>query len=177
MDIERDMERLRLRLLRLVAGWLVAVAFLSAAPFSCAVTRWVGEFLFSVLSKAEAAAQSLVFVQARLLAARSGGRVDSACLRDFRLRDTGKDEPDLALATLRKRLDALRALLEDLPRSGARLLRRAEKRARRLLGTERERPALPSPATLDGAALCIWRLATLRIERPPDKRATLSCST
>jgi hypothetical protein len=86
------MEIQRQKLLRLVAGLLVAVAFVSAGPFSCAVAAWVSSVVSSVLSRAEAAAQCLVIVQARIIAARTGSAVNacltlvSAMMRDARTR-------------------------------------------------------------------------------------------
>lgn len=166
MEFETALETQRLKLLRLLAGWLAAVAFLAALPFSPALSRWVGGVVLSVLARAEAAAQYLVIAQARLIAAQTGRAVDSERFSDFRI-PSGADRASAgSLTDLRLRLEALRVLLEDLPRFALRLLRRAEKRAGRLGGT---RLTAPRPVTGDPEALCPWRLARLRIERPPDK--------
>ncbi len=123
--MERAVETQRLKLLRLLAGWLAVVAFLSAAPISPAWTLWVRSFLSSVLARAEAAAQCLIFVEARRIAQARGGEVDPAWLsqRHFELLSVCDGTPP-SLAVLRRRLVALRGLLNSLPRRGLRLLRR-----------------------------------------------------
>ena len=62
--------------------------------------------------------------------------------------------------------EALRALIEDLPRFGSRLLRQTEKRVRR---SGRMREAVPGLASREFEAPCAGSLAELRIARPPDK--------
>jgi len=125
VTIERQIETQRRKLLRLVAGWLAVVAFMTAAPFAPSWTRWVRALLSSLLDRADAAAQCLLFVEARRIAEAHEGRVDQAWLsRQFDLltaRDA--DEPP-SLAALRRRAMALRCLLDNLSRRAARLLGR-----------------------------------------------------
>ena len=126
MEMERAIETQRLALLRLLAGWQIAVAVLTAAPFAPAFTRWVCGLVFSVLLKAEAAAECLVFVQARLIASERGGSVDLAWPSRTGIGRSGDvDEPPCP-AELCRRLKALRRLLDDLPKHGRRLLRRIQ---------------------------------------------------
>ena len=164
MDIERAMETQRLRLLRVLAGLIAVVAFVSAAPFSSAVSRWFAESVFSILLRAEAAAQCLVIVQARLLAVRKGSDLNRASLPELRISRTLEIETPVSLKDLRKRLDALRALLSDLPRHGLRLLRSTEKRAFRAPRTHETAPSRAAPG-----GLTTLRIIGSRIERPPDK--------
>lgn len=171
LEIEQGLETQRLRLLRLLAGLLAMLVLVSLGPVSQGFTERVRRFALSVLSRAEAAAQCLVMVQARLLAAERGMTVDGAQL----LLASGADEPWDAmgvsasdavptLAMLRHRIDALRNLLRALPRRGLRLLRRTERpRSRSGSGWR----VIPSPARSRDDA---W-IAAERIERPPDKTA------
>jgi len=69
VDIERALETQRLRLLRMVAGLVVLVGFLSAHPVSRGFSIWTCRFVGSILSRAEAAARYLVIAQARMLKA------------------------------------------------------------------------------------------------------------
>ena len=126
-------------------------------------------FLGSVLSRAELAAQQLVFVSASMQARPGFTWVRSETLA-FDDNNVASSSGDDALATkaLVRRMRALHALLEDLPRRGRRLLRRQAKRCLR--------------AVADGwrclgeewfADVAFGRrdesLPARRIERPPDK--------
>ena len=167
MDLERACETQRLKLLRFLAGLLAALAFVSVAPFSSALSRFVGGAILSLLPRAEMAGRCLVIVQARLIAARIGLRIDHDQVSDYFTRIGSEGDDSVALSALRDRLEALRALLEDLPRHGLRLLRRIEKRARR---SKRRVPrSMPRPDTVSFGVFGAWRLVATRIERPPDK--------
>jgi hypothetical protein len=143
----------------MVAGLLALVGFVSVAPFSRGFTGSICQFVASILSRAEAAAQLLVIAQARRMGAGAG--IDT----DRRL---------ISLAMCRRRLKALRSVLMDLPRCSLRLLRRIEKRARRALCADR--PLHGFQARL-ADTLCAWRLAPSRIERPPDKTFRVCAET
>ena len=166
MDLERAIDAQRLKLLRLIAGWLAVVAFVSGAPFSPEFPRWVRAYVSSVLSRAECAAQYLVIAQARLIAGRTGCDFDQALFFDCAALNSAGQARGESLAALRGRLKTLRVVLENLPRYGLRLLHRVEKRARRLV---HERIAVPCSDMQDAKTLCAWRLIGVRIERPPDK--------
>ena len=164
MDFQQALEIQRFRLLRLVAGLAVLLGVLSVGPvsrcFSVSICRFVG----SVLSRAETAARYLVIAQARSMVARSGIEVDQreifACLDRVLI----QDDDDVSLSDCQRRLNGLRAVLRDLRRSALRLLRWIEKQNRRTLQTRQ-----PSPCTAHlSASLRDWKLATVRIERPPD---------
>ena len=166
MDLERAIDTQRFRLLRIIAGLLVAVGFLSVGPVSRGFSVWVGEYVSSILSRAELAARYLVVAQARLMAARSGFEVDRRRLLESVTSDALACERDVSPCDLRRRLRALQALLLDLPRDALLLLRRIGKQGRR--GRCVVRP-LPRTDTRRSASLRAWRLTGNRVERPPDK--------
>lgn len=166
MDLERTIETQRLKLLRIVAGLVVLVGFLSVGPISRGFSISLRGFVGSILSRAEAAAQYLVIGQARLIIAGSSNDGDQNRFSETLARVLVADETDVSLPECRERLKALRAVLMDLPRHAARLLRRIEKRMRRTAGADR---ISPHPVERLSASLRDWHLATIRIERPPDK--------
>ena len=169
--MERAIETQRLRLLRFVAGLVVALRVLSVGPVSRGFAAWACCYVGSILVRAEAAARYLVIAKARRMAARNGFAVDRG---EFGLSATPEFaacETDLSLCDVRGRLDALRAVLMDLPRHALRLLRRIEKRMRRTVYASQ---AMPRPDTRLPETLRDWRLAGLRIERPPDRESTVS---
>lgn len=167
--MEQALEIQRLKLLRLLAGWIAVVEWVLVAPFIGGLPHWMRVFLGSVLTRAELAAQQLIFVSACVQArpgfalARSGSvAFDASGAED------GSTDEVLATKALVRRMKALHVLLEDLPRQGRRLLRRAAKRRScavadgwRRLGEERFTVA---PCGMRDKAL-----PTRRIERPPDK--------
>lgn len=168
MTMEWAVETRRLKLLRLLAGWLAAVGFLSVAPLAPAWTRWARGFLASVLSRAEAAAQCLVFIQAREIARKSGGDVDRAWLvRHVDLPSACALDAPPSLATLRRRIIALRRVLKTLPRHAMRLLRRM---AAGCDGHERREQVETARAVgLIRAGQC----HPLRVWHPPESRLLL----
>lgn len=167
MEIERKLESLRLRLLRLVAGLLVAVMFASGRPISSALSRWITRAILPLVPCAEAAARHLAIAQARIIADRRGSAVDLAGMPDADHSGQALWRSGETLGDLRKRLFALLAMLEDLPRHGACLLRRAEKRLARHSSTRSRRRT--GPAVRGRSALRPRRRTARRIERPPDK--------
>lgn len=168
MDLERACETQRLKLLRFLAGLLAALAFVSVAPCSSVLSRFVGGAILSLLPRVEMAGRCLVIVQARLIAARIGLRIDHDRVADYFTQNGSEGGGSVSLSTLRDRLEALRALLEDLPRHGLRLLSRIKKRARR--SQRRVPPSMPRADTVSFGLFGAWRLVATRIERPPDKR-------
>jgi len=169
LSVEQGIAIQRLRLLRLVAGLLLSIAVLSVAPFSMNCRRHVRGWVFSFLTRAESAAQALVIAQAAVVARRRGLRFASQSF--FGSGEKPVAEPALSdellpsFGALRQRLRALRALLENLPRRGLRLLRRViGERA----GQGDERAVFYCDPPLHA-----FRLATDPIERPPDKGSVL----
>ena len=166
MDFERSLETQRLRLLRILAGLVVVVGFLSVGPVSRGFSIWACGFVGSILARAEMAARYLVVAQARSLLTCNGAKLDRSLLSDHLARVAATDNADVSLSDCRKRLNVLRAVLMDLPRHAARLIRRIEKHMRRALGTVRvSHFSEPCVST----SLDEWHLPTIRIERPPDK--------
>ena len=163
MEIEQGIRIQQLKLLRIVAGLLALVVFVSLAPFSCDCRRWVRGIVFSILTRAECAAQHLMIAQARLIASHRGLCIDAT--RFFHPVEAG-DPEESALPSLRRlwvRIKALRARLLDLPRHAHRLLRRV---VRAISGQASVCDPEPSePPMLRG-----WRLEAVRVERPPDIR-------
>jgi len=131
MDLERALETQRLRLLRVVAGWIAVLRFLSGAPFS--VPCSLRQFFASLVIRAELAAQYLVTVSVRLQGgnsqARTGPKPDRAL--------GGDDVP--SVEDLMRRMAALCDLLENLPRAARRLIRASDKGKR---SQARPRPIL-----------------------------------
>jgi len=170
VELERAIQAQRHRLLRVLAGLLAVVAFVSIGPFSRDFVRWVDGGVASVLSRAELAAQYLIVAQARIIAARIGSDVDRDHLLKCALRRTAR-EGEVSLSHLRRRIRILRAMLADLPRSGMRLLRRAEKALRR------EDQPTPCPDILISDGPSAWQSGDVRIARPPDKQIpTATCA-
>ena len=164
--MERALEVQRQRLLRVLAGLVLAVGFLSAGPFSQAFSRWARGVFSSVLSRAELASQYLVVVQARLIADRSGAPIDLQMMIDVALRNSVATECEGSVCGLRQRLRAVQTLLNDLPRRGQRLLRQIERMLRRAVSGALTLSYPEPQPSINGAA----RIALARIERPPDKR-------
>ena len=164
MDFEEIIETQRLRLLRLVAGLVVLVGFLSLGPVSRGFSVWSCHFVGSILSRAEAAGRYLVIAQARMIVAREGVAIDRSAFEDALARVVPVDSAESSLSECRGRLMALRALLLNLPRYARHLLRQIARRTR-----SSDQPAL-RPAARCSVTLRDWRLAAARIERPPDRR-------
>jgi len=177
MDLERAMILQRDALLRLLAGLVIAVRVMSFGPLANLVPRWVAAFISSFLDRAEAAAQCLVIATA----AKSGVRV-SCSSKEFarllanaeRVEDAGLDPSDLISSDrLWTRIEALRDVLENLPRHARRLVRCLTQRA------EPSRLGLAS----DTRNTCVSEVIGVhfgyqrfvpKIERPPDKDWRLS---
>jgi len=160
--MERAIDTQRLRLLRLVAGLLVAVGILSVGPVSRGFSIWACEFVGSILSRAEVATRYLVVAQARRIAALRGGTVEMSRFSVPFAPEFPLCETQTTVRDLRLRLRALQAVLTNLPRHALRLMRRIGKRRRS--GAQ----VSPRPSTLFSGTLFDWRLAGIRIERPPD---------
>ena len=164
--MERALETRRLRLLRLLAGLLLVVGFVSSAP-SSEFRRWIACAVTSALFRAELAVQYLVIVQARLIARRIGSDVDRKWLFDCAGLRRAEDESAVSFAVLRQRILALRAVLSDISRQGRRLLRRAQKAMRHAA-----RSAFCAKRRVPNQ-LARWRLCAAHPERPPDKNPEL----
>lgn len=173
MGFERALDIQRLRLLRIIAGLVLLLGFLSVGPVSRGFSVWACGFVGSVLARAEAAARYLVIAHAYRLAARGGFDVDrkqlAACAARVSIADA-----DVSLADCQRRLRVLRMVLKDLPRAALRLLRQIVKQARR---TGAERAFLPAPEVRLLGSPCDWRLARTRIDRPPDRVVTTLADT
>ena len=159
MDVTQAIETQRLRLLRLVTGWMALLGFLSAGPVALPLPRWVRAFFESALIRAECAAQYVV--QASALMQASGGLVARAPMP----RAAREEEGDVpSVRDLIRRMEALRDLLENLSRSARRLLK-----VRAVAGEAFDwsvaRAAEPCDRIMAGDK--DW--AVPRIERPPDK--------
>ncbi len=162
MSIEQAIETQRLRLLRLVAGLLAAVVFLSVGP----LPRLFSSTVSYILIRAEAAAQYLLIAYAGLIVDKKQSAINRAQLLEY-APAISLEEKAFSPVCLRRRLIALRKVLEDLPRYALRLLHRIEKHIRRAQPISRTK-ATPFPAdTLK--VFCVKRLTGNRIERPPDK--------
>ena len=157
VEMERALETQRLALLRLLAGLVLVLRLVSFAPVVSLLPRWVRLHVSSVLIRSESATQSLVYVAAIVFCGHRGA------WPGLPARVEVLPEGGYSAEVLLRRIAALRAVLEDLPRYAKRLLKRqADTRETILqewvpLGLDVLPPA-PSPLRA-------------RIERPPDKRA------
>ena len=166
MDYERAIETQRLKLLRIVAGLDVLVGFLSLGPVSRGFSISVCGFVGAMLSRAETAARYLVIAQARSMEFRGGMITDRNRFSDSLAHGFFADEADVSLSDCRQRLQALCAVLTNLPCHAARLIRRIEKQMR---GVTHACQLSYRFDTRQCPVLHDWRLARTRIERPPDK--------
>ena len=121
MDLERAMEAQRVKLLRLLTGWLAAVVLVSGVSLDLPLPRWVRGFITDLIVRAELAAAYLVRVSAYVQAGDQWIVVGDSSPVLSRISERC-DEPPTTAALVR-RIKALRRLLQDLPRHGRRLLR------------------------------------------------------
>lgn len=186
MDIERALETQRHALLRLLAGLVMAVEFVSRGPFQGALPRWVQSFIHSILRRAEEAAQCLVTVTVWVLTKNGVTVPSSSVQRSARAENTGDDaapedgrgdeelpkaSPDDLLPTdsLRQRMQAMQDMVEDLPGHALRLMRkragqRIAKHPTVMFSDDRTRDLIQAFGGIQRI-----RLLTPRIERPPDR--------
>jgi hypothetical protein len=158
VDIETALHTQRFRLLRLLAGLVFALKVVSFMPAASMMPRSVRRSFSAIILRAEAAAQCLVVVCARLLFGRSAveaaiGRAPIP--RPFEiLPDDG-----FSNAVLLRRIAVLQTVLRDLPRYARRLMKRCS-RARKA----------PSPYGMPTIGTFPARLMArdARIDRPPD---------
>jgi len=175
--MERALETQRVKLLRLLAGWVAVVEVLSLGPLQIELPRWVRSFFVSILTRAEFAAQSLVFVSAclsRKNGSRGSVREGSAASREMpRAVPIGCADDVPSTKALLHRMNALRALLRGLRRHRFRLTqRRAVGRNPRSVGCSRslrDRWIMLAPWPVRDA-----RVIQPKVERPPDKSCQLS---
>jgi len=148
-------------------AWMPMVPFIGETP------RWVRSFLESVLIRAEMAAHNMVFVSACLLVKKDLSGVARSHPAAFPRRDmlAAEAHDDVPTAQeLLRRMNGLRALLDNLPTYGRRLLRRIMKRRTGdPRGVRRFRSAkLRQIAARHGLRAALSQ-GEKRIERPPDK--------
>jgi len=162
LNLERTLETQRVKLLRLVTGWLAVVVLVSGG--SLGLPRWARSFLADLIVRAEFAAQCLVLVSARLQTNERWAVAEDSPASVSRSEGGGAVDETPSVAVLLRRMKALRRVLQDLPRFGRRLLRplrgsEGEKRVR--CSTGRTHPIDVAPAPPEWVAP--------RVERPPDK--------
>jgi len=162
VTIEQAIQTQRSRLLRLVAGLLVVLGFLSVGPVSRSFSDWACGYVSSILSRAELAARYLVIAQARRIVVRRGVTVDFRRVLEECAFDTR--EGDLSLSDCIARLRVLQRILRNLSHHALRLIRWIEKRTRAACTDQ----AMPRPNVPLSASLQNWQLAKTRVERPPD---------
>lgn len=163
VDFERTLETQRVRLLRLLTGWFSVVVLLSVGPLALPLPFWFGSFLAGVLTRAELAAQYLVRASV-CLQARDGLAIAEGASPFAGSAVRGSVDAVPSTRDLLRRMNALRRILEDLPRY-----------ARRMMVCEIAGEAFdfsrPVPARVIrdrlGKIGAQWIAA--RVERPPDK--------
>lgn len=161
MKIEQELDRQRLRLLRLLAGLAALVVLVSLAPALSMVPQWVRAHMASVLVRAELAAENMVIVAAYVMTRTQVSVAPVPSVWSQELCD-GR----LSTVRLLRRIATLRAVLENLPRAAQRLLKRLEKARRK------SREDTPVHGWDWGAAIASSQSAVFdaREDRPPDKR-------
>jgi len=147
-------------------GLIFLVGVLAIGPVSRRFVEWNLGFVGSLLSRIEAAAKYLVIAQARLMVFRHALDIDHSRFSDALARVVVVDEPNVSLAESRARLMRVRAMLLDLPRHAARLIRWVQKQIRCTGDMNR---VLLCGDQGTSAPCQRWRLAAPRIERPPDQ--------
>ena len=160
MDLERSLETQRVKLLRLMAGWVAVLGVLTFGPVALPAPRWVRACFDAVLTRAELATQFLVRASA-LMHGADGLMVSPlvACAR----KQQDADVPSAQV--LFARMEALRDVLTNLPRYARRLLRVRKQAGEAFDFTE---PSRVAPARVRFAGRhADWTAP--RIERPPDK--------
>ena len=162
VDLERALETQRVKMLRLLTGWLVALALVSGGPLAVPLPRWVRAIFADLLVRAELAAQCLVQVSARLQAGHRWGVVEAAPSSFAPIAAAFRDDDVPSTASLLRRMGLLRRLLQNLPRFGRRLLRRVDAGA--ALGPFGYSSVYDCPAP---SATPQW--IAPGIERPPDR--------
>ena len=162
MDFEQALEKQRLALLRLLAGLMVVVVLMSRVPVVSLAPCWVRRHVLSVLVRAETAANYLVIAAAGIL---FGARVETPLIG---LSPPSSEPPmpdDCSHEGLLRRIEALRTVLRNLPRSARRLIKRQAKR-RLESGLAMGAPRLGAH---EKGALTVGLLFVARLDRPPDK--------
>ncbi len=165
MDLEAALETQRLRLLRLVAGLLMAVGCLSGGSLRLPLPQSLRSFFASVLTRAELAGNNLVSVAVCLQGGACCG-VSADMPQPPRWYEDG-DAP--SVAALMRRMATLRAILEDLSGAARRVMR---KMARRTRSDEQGfgHPLPPCPAPLHAEAQSKPKCLAPRMAWPPDRQ-------
>ena len=159
MERERAFETQRLALLRMLAGMMFALEFVSLLPAVSVLPAWVRSYVSSVLGRLEAAVGCLVVVSARVhfgyrASAESMERLYATPLRQ------AVPEGGFSIQHLVCRIAALRRRLNDLPRYAKRLIERLSRNRAEPSGDvlPLERGRFPAASAGFGMA----------IDRPPD---------
>jgi len=169
MSAVRTLETQRDALLRLLAGWLAVIEFVSCGPIAVPLPRWARAFFDTLLIRAELAAHYLLFASASLQAKRSGAVLSGVVPDRFsgvegRIPDARCADGLPSTDEIRRRMVALRCLLTNLQRRALRLMRKRSARfckPLRSVRCARVRPRHLVKATR--------RWIAPRITRPPDK--------
>jgi len=124
VDISAALETQRLRLLRLLAGLVCIVQFVSLAPLVSMLPVKIRAYVSAVLDRAEAAVNCLVIATASI---RYGYRVPAPTNDIPSPMDVAKlSECHTTTENLLHRIRVLRTVLENLPRYAKRLMKRLE---------------------------------------------------
>lgn len=162
MNMERALETQRLKLLRLLAGLVVVLRFVSVAPAVSMLPQWVRSRVASLLARIESAANSLVIVAAcQILRAQGVRSLNGVSFPYSQGSASPVDGP--SNEALLRRIKRLKALLEDLPRHARRMIARMMKST-----TDPEEPSEVREIRVAIFATVDTPIAS-RIERPPDK--------
>jgi len=160
VDLKRAIDTQRLRLLRLVTGWVALLGFWSVGPWAVPLPRWARSYFAALLIRAEGAAQNLLQASASMQA--GSGFVASAPIRH----PIGAGQGDApSVPDLLRRMHALRETLENLHRRAWRLLRVPAVSGAAFDWSK----LLPPDKTPERWTMTDAVRARARVERPPDK--------
>lgn len=160
MDLERALETQRVKLLRLVTGWMAVLGFLSAGPLALPLPRWVRGFFEDLLIRAELAAHYMLRASVRIQFQHAWIGTDAR--RGPAPHGRSSDVP--SVTDLLRRMNTLCDVLQNLSRHARRLLRISK-------ATDGvfdfSRPCLALEQDKSNRIDIEWQRP--RIERPPDK--------
>jgi len=160
VNLERALDTQRVRLLRLVTGWIILLGVLSVGPLALPVPRWVRVFFETVLIRAELAANYMLHTSALMQG--NGDVVDCGpAARVCRMVDAETQSVEALL----HRMKALCDLLDHLPRHARRLVRVCQ-----CAGVAFDYATAPHfSVRRNHAAMGDMDWTAPRVERPPDK--------
>ena len=164
MDLERALETQRIKLLRLLTGWIAVAGFVSCGSFVLPLPQELRRFFDSLLTRAELAGQYLARAS-ECLQGRNGRVVSDGPLSPSPSH-ANDDAP--SCANLVRRMEALRDLLDNLTWEKPRA-RRTGRRVTRYHDCEKRIGFVAHPLHAANRAIAKPEPHAPRAEHPPDR--------